>query len=88
MKLVVCADAHLDSVFPAFKNNPGKMKLRQEEQRMAFSKAINEAKKIDAHILMLPGDLFNEGTVTKETIDFLIESFNSIPDTFVIIATC
>lgn len=86
MKLVVCADAHLDSVFPAFKNNPGKMKLRQEEQRMAFSKAINEAKKIDAHILMLPGDLFNEGTVTKETIDFLIESFNSIPDTFVIIA--
>ena len=86
MRLVVCADAHLDSVFPTFKNNPGKMKLRQEEQRMAFSKAITEVKRIDAHLFMLPGDLFNEGTVTQETIDFLISSFNSIPDTLVVIA--
>lgn len=86
MRLVVCADTHFDSVFPFLKNNPRKMRLRQEEQRIAFSKAINEAKKIDAHLLLLPGDLFNEGTVSQETIKFLIDSFNSIPDTFVIIA--
>lgn len=86
MKLVVCADAHLDSVFPLFKNNPEKMRLRREDQRLAFSRVINEVKRLDAQILMIPGDLFNECSVTQETIDFLIESFNSIPDTFVVIA--
>lgn len=86
MRLVICADAHLDSVFPIFKNSPEKTRLRQEEQRMAFSKAINEVKKTEAHIFMLPGDLFNEGTVSQDTINFLIDSFNSIPDTLVLIA--
>ena len=86
MRLVVCADAHLDSVFPLFKNNPRKTRLRQEEQRIAFSKAINEVKRIDAHLFLIPGDLFSTGEVSQETVNFLIESFNSIPDTFVIIA--
>ena len=86
MRLVVCADVHFDSVFPLFKNNPRKTRLRQEEQRIAFSKAISEAKKIDAHLLLIPGDLFNSGSLSQETINFLIDSFNSIPDTFVVIA--
>lgn len=86
MRLVVCADVHFDSVFPLFRNNPRKTRLRQEEQRIAFSKAISEAKKIDAHLLLIPGDLFNSGKVSQETINFLIDSFNSIPDTFVVIA--
>lgn len=86
MRIVVCADAHLDSVHPTFKSSAVKTKLRQEEQRLAFSKAINEVKRIDAHILLLPGDLFNEGSVSQDTIAFLINSFKSIPDTFVVIS--
>jgi len=74
MRLVVCADVHFDSVFPLFKNNPRKTRLRQEEQRIAFSKAINEAKKIDAHLLLIPGDLFNSGSLSQETVNFLIDS--------------
>lgn len=86
MRLVVCADVHFNSHFPLFKNNPRKTRLRQEEQRIAFSKAINEARRIDAHLLLLPGDLFSTGDISQETINFLVESFSSIPDTFVIIA--
>ena len=69
-----------------FRNNPRKTRLRQEEQRIAFSKAINEAKKIDAHLLLIPGDLFNSGSLSQDTINYLVDSFNSIPDTFVVIA--
>ena len=86
MRIVVCADAHLDSVHATFKSSIARTKLRQEEQRLAFSKAINEVKRIDAHLLLLPGDLFNEGSVSSDTIDFLVNSFKSIPDTFVVIS--
>lgn len=86
MRVVICADAHLDSVHPIFNNNSAKLRLRQEEQRLAFTKAINEVKRIDAHALLLPGDLFNEGTVSQDTLDFLIDSFKSIPETFVLIS--
>ena len=86
MRVVVCADAHLDSVFSIFRNNPGKMQIRREEQRLAFTKAISEAKRIDAHMLLLPGDLLDARNATQETIDFLVAAFQSIPDTFVLIA--
>lgn len=86
MRVVICADAHLDSVFSVFRNNPGKMQVRREEQKLAFSKAISEAKRTDAHMLMLPGDLLDARNATQETIDYLIDAFRSIPNTFVLIA--
>ena len=86
MRVVICADAHLDSVFSVFKKLSGKTQLRREEQRIAFSKVINEVKRIDAHLLMLPGDLLDARNATDDTIEFLIHAFQSIPDTFVLIA--
>ena len=85
MRVVICADVHLDSVFSVFRKNPGKTQVRREEQRIAFSKAISEAKRIDAHMLLLPGDLLDARNATQDTIDYLINAFKSIPDTFVLI---
>lgn len=85
MRVVICADAHLDSVFSAFRKNPGKMQIRRDEQRIAFSKAVSEAKKIDAHMLILPGDLLDARNVSSDTIEYLKNEFKSIPDTFVLI---
>lgn len=86
MRVVICADAHLDSVFSVFRKNPGKRRSGGEEQKLAFAKAIDEAKRTDAHMLILPGDLLDARNATRETIDFLIGSFQSIPDTFVLIS--
>lgn len=86
MRVVICADAHLDSVFSVFKKNPAKLQARRKEQRLAFSKAINEVKRTGAHMLLLPGDLLDARNVSKDTLDFLTESFSSIPETFVLIA--
>ncbi len=86
MRVVICADAHLDSVFSVFRKNPGKTQIRREEQKLAFAKAIDEAKRTDAHMLILPGDLLDARNATRETIDFLISAFQSIPDTFVLIS--
>lgn len=86
MRVVICADAHLDSVFPVFRKNAAKTQTRREEQKLAFSKAVDEVKRTDAHLLLLPGDLFCAKNVSQETLDFLAEAFRSIPNTFVLIA--
>ncbi len=86
MRIVICADAHLDSVFSVFKKNSSKLSMRREEQKRAFSKAISEAERIGAHMLMIPGDLLDARNVSKDTIEFLKDSFRSVPETFVLIA--
>lgn len=86
MRVVICADAHLDSVFPIFNYDEKKLKLRQDEQRKAFLKVINEVKRIDAHMLLIPGDLFCADNVSEDTILFLKNAFSSIKNTFVMIA--
>ena len=85
MRAVVCADAHLDSFFPMFNKNDERALLRQEEQRIAFLKAIDEVKRIDAHILIIPGDLFCADRVSHKTIFFLKKTFASIKNTYVLI---
>ena len=75
MRVVICADAHLDSAFSVFRKNPGKTQIRRDEQRLAFSKAISEAKQNDAHLLMLPGDLLDARNATRETLDYLLAAF-------------
>ena len=85
MRVVICADAHLDSVFSVFKKNPAKLQTRRDEQKLAFSKAVNEASKTGAHLLILPGDILDARNASRETLDFLTEAFRSIPETFVLI---
>lgn len=85
MRVVVCADAHLDSAFPMFNKNDDRLSLRQEEQRAAFLKVIEEVKRIDAHMLLIPGDLFSLDKVSHKTIFFLKRVFASIKNTYVLI---
>lgn len=85
MRVVICADAHLDSSFPMFNRNDDKLSIRQEEQRAAFLKVIEEVKRIDAHMLLIPGDLFSLDKVSHKTIFFLKRVFASIKNTYVLI---
>lgn len=69
MRVVICADAHLDSAFSVFGKILEKRKSEEMSSGLAFSKAISEAKQNDAHLLMLPGDLLDARNATRETLE-------------------
>ena len=52
MKVVICADAHLDSPFSMFHRSDVNLSIRHQEQRQAFTKAIDEVKRIGAELLL------------------------------------
>ncbi|MBE7066899.1 MAG: DNA repair exonuclease [Ruminococcaceae bacterium] len=86
MKVVICADAHLDSPFSMFHRSDVNLSIRHQEQRQAFTKAIDEVKRIGAELLLIPGDLFDGRKASVATIKFLVDAFASIPGTYVVIA--
>ncbi len=86
MKVVICADAHLDSPFSMFNRSDVNLSIRHQEQRQAFSKAIDEVKRIGAELLLIPGDLFDGRKASMATVKFLMDAFTSIPATYVVIS--
>lgn len=86
MKVVICADAHLDSPFSMFNRSDVNLSIRHQEQRQAFAKAIDEVKRIGAELLLIPGDLFDGRNASMATVRFLIDAFTSIPGTYVVIS--
>lgn len=86
MRTVICADAHLDGLFPLFANDPIRSAQRREEAQDTFGRVIRKVQDTHAHVLLLPGDLFDADRVTEDTIAFLQECFCSVPDTYVFIS--
>lgn len=86
MKVVICADIHLDGSFQEARNNPERLALRRADSRQSFSRIIARVRETQAHLLLIAGDLFDANKVTEETIAFLKESFSQIPDTYVFIS--
>ena len=78
MKVVICADAHLDSPFSMFHRSDVNLSIRHQEHRQAFTKAIDEVKRIGAELLLIPGDLFDGLKASVATIKFLVDAFASI----------
>ena len=75
IKLVHCADLHLDS--PFISEDAGKAALRRKELRETFSRLIDEAKSFSADIVLISGDLFDRKSVTKDTLDLALSLFSS-----------
>lgn len=86
MKVVICADIHLDGTFQETRKNPERLSLRHADRRQSFSKMISRVRETQAHLLLIAGDLFDANKVTEETISFLKEEFSQIPDTYVFIS--
>ena len=78
IKVLHCADIHLDSPFAS--ENPVKSELRRNELRKTFISIISYAKLNNADIVLIAGDLFDSGFVTKETIDIILDEFADAPD--------
>ncbi len=83
-KIIHAADIHLDAPFSLL--DVQKAQVRKNELRGAFASLILFAKTEKADMVILSGDLFDSGFVTKETTALLISQFASFPECRFIIA--
>lgn len=78
IKFIHAADLHLDSVFAM--EDVQKAALRREELRATFARLIEEAKRFEADLVLIAGDLFDRRYVTKNTLDLAGSLFASFPE--------
>ena len=84
MKILHCADLHLDSPFLC--GNAEKSGVRRRELRGTFSSLMLYIKTQRIPLALMAGDLFDSTFVTKETADFFIKELASAPECRFVIA--
>lgn len=78
MKLIHCADFHLDS--PMESNlPPEKAKERRAELRSVFSRMVDFAVKEEVSVILIAGDLFDRDRVTKSTRQYVLDTIAAHP---------
>lgn len=77
IKVVHCADLHLDSSFSSMPTHIGN--IRREETKESFGRIITLAKEEAADILIISGDFFDRERVKPETMEFVLKKFSEIP---------
>ena len=83
-KIIHAGDIHLDAPFSLF--DVQKAQMRKNELRDTFANLIQFAKTEKADLVILSGDLFDSGFVTKETVSLLVSQFASVPECRFVIA--
>ncbi len=79
MKLIHCADLHLDS--PMGANLSGeKARERRAEILSTFRALVLHADENHVSALLIAGDLFDHDRVTKKTVDYVADVIRSHPD--------
>ncbi len=78
VKILHCADLHLDSPFSL--SSPSQAETRKIELRSAFTSAIMVAKQEKVDIFIISGDMFDSQYVTRDTVELVINAFNSLPE--------
>ncbi len=86
MKFIHMADVHFDTPLVALKNNRELIKKRRTEYKQVFRDVIQLCKKEEVEFLFISGDLFEQKYVERGTIEFIISSFQLIPQTKIFIA--
>ncbi len=84
LKVLHCADIHLDSPFKS--TNAGRSEIRRRELRSSFSSMMLYVKTNNIDIVLISGDLFDSEFVTKDTARFVAEEFSSCAPAKIIIA--
>lgn len=78
MKLIHCADLHLDS--PMESNlSPEKARERKGELRAAFSRMVRAGADAGVDAILIAGDLFDSDRVTKSTGKYVLDLIASYP---------
>ena len=83
VKILHCADLHLGSSFSSLENIAAQ---RSSELLQTFNSIINMCKEQKIDFLLISGDLFDKVNVSEKQVDYVIEMFLEIPDTYVVIS--
>ena len=83
-KIIHTADVHLDAPFSLL--DVQKAQMRKNELRETFASIVLLAKSEKADLVLIAGDLFDSGFVTKETMALLVSLFSSAPECRFVIA--
>ena len=83
-KIIHTADVHLDAPFSLL--DVQKAQVRKNELRETFASIVLLAKSEKADLVLIAGDLFDSGFVTKETTSLLVSLFSSAPECRFVIA--
>lgn len=78
VKLLHCADIHLDTPFRS--RSAERSAVLRRQLRRAFSEMIEYVKKENIKIVLLSGDVFDTSTVTSDTVGFVKDAFASAPE--------
>ena len=81
MKLIHCADLHLDSPLEA-NLPPEKVRQRRTELLNAFAKLVRLADEGGVSAILIAGDLFDSDHITKKTEKYVMELIASHPDLY------
>ena len=84
LKLLHCADLHLDTPFCS--RNAEQSEVRRRELRETFTSLLQYVKREEIALVLMAGDLFDSTTVTRDTADFVAESFATVPSCRFVIA--
>ncbi len=81
MKLIHCADLHLDS--PMESNLPAaKARERKNEILSTFSELVELADRADAAAILIAGDLFDSTRTSKKTEQYVLDLIAAHPDLY------
>ena len=84
VKILHCADIHLDSPFRELNKT---ISLKSKEELLeTFKKMIDLVLLEKIEILLIAGDFFDNMSLNKTTINFIMNEFSRIKDTFVFIS--
>lgn len=84
IRILHCADIHLDSPFSA--QTPNDAAERRRQLRQTFADMAEFAREKEVDLFLICGDLFDREYVTRDTADFVCRVFESAPKVrFVII---
>ncbi len=84
VKIVHTADLHFDTPFNEVDDK--QRAINKEELKEVFKNIINFCKEKQVDILLLAGDIFDNLTLSRETIHFIENVFNDIKETRVFIS--
>ena len=84
IRILHMGDVHLDSPFSAL--GVDKSESRRRELRGTFTSILYLAKEKNIDLVLISGDLFDDGYATGETVELLCSQFAALPDCRFVIA--
>jgi exonuclease SbcD len=86
VRWVHTADLHLDQPLKGWKGSKEEVWKRYEEHRQTFSTIISTVKEKNIPFLFISGDFLEHSYTSRSTLEFVLEQFSLIKETFVWIA--